>query len=111
MKGFLKALVLVPLAAAITLFAVINREPVHVTFDPLEWSGFGQSVTVPLFVVIFAAVAIGVILGGSAVWLAQGRHRRAARSHAREAARHREELARIKTDGAPTALPAPSTLR
>ena len=46
-------------------------------------------ITVPLFrLIVFAAAAIGVVIGGSAVWLAQGRHRKAARLNAREAARH-----------------------
>jgi len=110
MKGFLKLLVLVPLAALATLFAVINRHMVEVTFDPLDWTGLGQVVSVPLFLVIFATLAFGVVLGGSAVWLTQGRHRRAARVHAREAARHREELDRLRADGT-TAVPALSTLR
>ncbi len=110
MKGFLKLIVLVPLAAIATLFAVINRDSVQLTFDPLDWTGLGQAVSVPLFVVIFAALATGVILGGSAVWLTQGRHRKAARVHAREAARHREELERLRSD-TPAGLPAMSTLR
>lgn len=110
MKGFLKALVLAPIAALVTLFAVINRHAVELTFDPLDWTGLGQAVTVPLFVVIFASLATGVILGGSAVWLAQGRHRKAARTHAREAARHRDEIERLRTSSAP-ALPGASTLR
>ena len=110
MKGFLKLLVLLPIAALATLFAVINRHAVLVTFDPLDWTGLGQAVSVPLFLVIFATLAVGVMLGGAAVWLTQGRHRRAARVHAREAARHREELERMRADGG-TALPAVSTLR
>lgn len=110
MKGFLKLLVLLPLAALATIFAVINRDVVLVTFDPLDWTGLGQAVSIPLFLVIFVALAVGVILGGSAVWLAQGRHRKAARSSARDAARQREELERLRGDGG-AGLPAVSTLR
>jgi uncharacterized integral membrane protein len=110
MKGFLKLLVLLPLAVLATVFAVINRDVVQITFDPLDWTGLGQAVSIPLFVVIFAALAVGVVLGGSAVWLAQGRHRKAARSSAREAARQREELERLRADGG-AGLPAVSTLR
>ncbi len=48
---------LVPIAALATLFAVINRHVVLVTFDPLDWTGLGQAVSVPLFLVIFATLA------------------------------------------------------
>ena len=62
MKGFLKLLVLLPLAALATVFAVINRDVVMVTFDPLDWTGLGQTLSVPLFLVIFAALAVGVTI-------------------------------------------------
>lgn len=98
MKSVLKSLVLVPLVAIVTLFAVMNREFVSVIFDPLDWTGLGTSVSVPMFVVIFGSVAVGVIAGGLSVWFAQGRHRRAARQNAREAARHRAEVERLRTE-------------
>ncbi len=112
MKGFLKALVIVPLAAVLTLFAVVNRAPVSVAFDPLDWLGLGGSVSVPLFVVIFVSAALGVIIGGAAVWVGQGRHRKAARFHAREAARHQAEVERLRPLAEERGqLPPASTLR
>lgn len=113
MKAFFKGLVIVPLAAILLVFAVVNRAPVPVNFDPLDWTGTGGTISVPLFLVAFAAAAIGVIIGGVAMWLGQGHHRRAARTHAREAARTRAELDRIRpAAGDGTALPPPaSTLR
>jgi uncharacterized integral membrane protein len=112
MRGFLKALVIVPLAALLTLFAVVNRAPVELTFDPLEWSGMGERIAVPLFVVIFLSAAVGVIIGGVAMWFGQGRHRKAARANARAAARHLAELERLRPAVEADSLPPPaSTLR
>ena len=36
MKSFFKALILVPIALAVVLFAVANRAPVRVSFDPVS---------------------------------------------------------------------------
>ncbi len=74
-------LVLVPLAVVILMFAVANREIVTVSFDPFAPHQPAASVSVPLFVLIFVLVILGVVLGGIAAWLAQGKHRRAARLH------------------------------
>ncbi|WP_293857850.1 lipopolysaccharide assembly protein LapA domain-containing protein [uncultured Alsobacter sp.] len=101
MKSFLKSLILVPLVALVTLFAVLNRQFVAVNIDPLDWTGLGQTMSVPMFVVIFVSVAIGVVAGGVSVWVAQGRHRRAARAASREAARHRAEVERLRAESTP----------
>lgn len=97
MKNFLKALIVVPLTVAIVLFAVANRQIVTVHLDPFETGLMPfPTVTLPLYLLLFAAGLIGVIAGGSATWFAQGKHRRAARHHAREVKSHRAELDRMK---------------
>ncbi|PSC04078.1 DUF1049 domain-containing protein [Alsobacter soli] len=111
MKTFLKALVLVPLALVITLFAVANRQTVAVQLDPLGWSDQNLTLAAPLFLVLLLALALGVVVGGGAVWLGQARYRRAARVHAREAARTRAELERVREEApASRALPAVSAI-
>ena len=59
-------LVLVPLAIVILMFAVANREIVTVSFDPFSSARPAASVSVPLFVLIFSLVILGVIIGGIA---------------------------------------------
>ncbi len=115
MKNFLKALIVVPLTVAIVLFAVANRQIVTVHLDPFETGLLPfPTVTLPLYLLLFAVGLIGVIAGGSATWLAQGKHRRAARHHAREAQSHRTELDRMKAreeaQQSPRALPPPAAL-
>jgi uncharacterized integral membrane protein len=102
--------VLVPLCAILIVFALANRQLVVVNFNPLAptdaltTAGAG----VPLFLVIFAVLLVGVLLGGIATWFAQGPHRRDERHFKRETERlHRElEVARRSPAEAPTALGA-----
>lgn len=96
LKSFLKALVLVPLAVVVVLLALANRSVVMVSFDPFSSDAPAFSLTMPLFVLIFATVALGVIIGGVASWLMQGRHRRAARDSRREATKLRGESEQLK---------------
>ncbi len=85
--------VLVPLSVLLVLFALANRQVVHVGLDP-----FGREPAllpgfdIPLFGVIYAMLLAGVLLGGLAVWLTQGRHRRERRQFRREAERLGREL-------------------
>ena len=119
MKNFLKALIVVPLTIVIVLFAVANRQIITVHLDPFETGLLPfPTISLPLYLLLFGVGLIGVMAGGSATWLAQGKHRRAARQHAREAQSHRTELDRIKAReeaqrgaGGTPALPPPSTVR
>lgn len=110
MKSLLKLIVLVPIVIVVTVLAIANRAAVPVVVDPFGWLEL-PPVSVPLFVLIFVAVALGVVIGGSAVWLAQGRYRKAARANARVAARQKAELDRMRSGDGAAALPAPSTIR
>jgi uncharacterized integral membrane protein len=110
MKSFLKLLVLLPIVVIVTIFAIANRELVQVTVDPFGWFDM-PAVGVPLFLVLFLSCALGVVLGGTAVWIGQGRHRRAARLNAKAAARHKAELDRVAAGTTGHALTAPSTIR
>lgn len=86
-------LVLVPLCALLVAFALANRQLVTVNLNPFvapadPVAGFG----IPLFVVLYAVLLIGVLLGGIATWFAQGHHRRRERHWRREAHQLNTEL-------------------
>ena len=106
MKSFFKALVLVPIALAIVLFSVANRAAVRVSFDPISREAPVLAFDVPLFAVVLAALAIGVLIGGLASWLTQGKHRRAARRNRREADSLRSESQMLRAAVPDSALPA-----
>ncbi|AMJ63087.1 lipopolysaccharide assembly protein LapA domain-containing protein [Bosea sp. PAMC 26642] len=106
MKSFFKALILVPVALAIVLFSVANRAPVRVSFDPISRDAPLFAFDVPLFAVVLAAIAAGVLIGGFASWLAQGKHRKAARRNRREAESLRGETQMLRAAVPDSALPA-----
>lgn len=84
LRRLLLILIVLPVSVGLIMLAVANRHPVSLVIDPLTGPG-GWAIEAPLFLIVFAAMIIGVVLGGVAAWLSQGRHRRAARSSAREA--------------------------
>ncbi|MFC7395944.1 lipopolysaccharide assembly protein LapA domain-containing protein [Chelatococcus sp. GCM10030263] len=106
MRRFLKALVLLPVALIVVLISVANRGPVTVSFDPFSAGPPALGLELPLFVVFFAAVMIGVLIGGIAVWTTQGRHRRAARQNRRDLERLRSEMRRPQPQTQTPALPS-----
>ncbi len=84
MMRYLKLLLLAPIALVLVLLALANRQIVTFVFDPFSRGTDAASITLPLFVLAFVVLCIGIVLGYSAAWLAQGKHRRAARSYKRE---------------------------
>ena len=78
-RRIVSILIVVPLAVVIIAFAVANRQSITVSFDPLSSSAPAYAVTVPLFVLIFALLILGVLIGGAAAWIGQTKWRRTAR--------------------------------
>jgi uncharacterized integral membrane protein len=96
MRKFFTALVVIPLGLIFVVFAVANRHPVTVSFDPFNSSDRSVGFTLPLFVVIIAVAIAGVLAGGSATWFRQRRWRRAARQHEADARQMRAQLADLR---------------
>jgi uncharacterized integral membrane protein len=105
MMRFLKLLLLVPVAIALVLLAVANRQSVTLVLDPFARGGDAMNITLPLFVLAFAVLCIGIVLGYVAAWLAQGKHRRAARSYKRECEKLSAERAELRA-AMPVTAPA-----
>ena len=78
-RKIVTAVIVIPLAVIIVAFAVANRQTVTVSFDPLSSTSPAYAATMPLFVLIFVLVILGVIIGGVAAWFRQGKWRRLAR--------------------------------
>jgi uncharacterized integral membrane protein len=103
LRRIVAVLILVPLAIIIIAFAVANRHEVTVSLDPFGTSAPAASLTLPLFALLILVLIIGVVIGGSAAWLRQGRWRRAARRLEREA---KELVARLEAHQAASAEPS-----
>jgi uncharacterized integral membrane protein len=101
MRKFLTGLVLISLGVILIDFAVANRHLVTVSFDPFG-SGDPAFDFRPqrLFVIIFASLIVGVLVGGSATWFRQRRWRRAARQHEADARQVRAQLADLRAGAA-----------
>ena len=73
------AVVLIPLAVLIVALAVANRQIVTVSFDPFDSAHPAYALKMPLFMLIFVLVGVGVAVGGIASWLRQHKWRMRAR--------------------------------
>lgn len=92
--------VFVPAAIVLIALAVANRAPASFTIDPFNPGNPALTATQPLFVLLFAALVLGLVIGGFATWMKQGYYRRLARERAHEIQRLRES--------APRAAPSPA---
>ena len=97
MRKFFTALIVIPLALILVVFAVANRHFVTVSFDPFNSVNPAVSASMPLFVLIIVVAILGVIAGGCATWFGQRRWRRAARAHEADARTVRAELAELRS--------------
>jgi uncharacterized integral membrane protein len=109
-----RALILVPLAIILIAFAVANRQTVTVSFDPFDKADPAFSLALPLYVLILALVIAGVIVGGTAAWMRQGKWRwraRLAESKARDLRGENDQLkhrdAAVPSGAPPSAGHAP----
>jgi uncharacterized integral membrane protein len=79
LRKIVTAIIVVPLVVVIVAFAVANRQAVTVSFDPFSAASPAYAATLPLFLIVFAVLILGVLIGGIAAWLGQNKWRRTAR--------------------------------
>ena len=103
------ALILVPLAIIVISFAVANRQSVVVSFDPFDQAHPALTRALPLYLLMLVLLIGGVVVGGIAAWIRQGKWRRAARRADAQARELRAEVERLKRRPGPAlaAHPAP----
>jgi uncharacterized integral membrane protein len=95
-RKIIAALILVPLAVIIVTFSVANRQMVTISFDPFSSASPAYAASVPLFVLIFIVLILGVIVGGVAAWMRQSLWRRTARRLEADVRELHEELAAFR---------------
>jgi uncharacterized integral membrane protein len=78
-RKIVSALVLILLALVLISFAVANRQIVTVSLDPFDQANPALVFSQPLYLLVFIVLIVGVVLGGCAAWLRQGRWRARAR--------------------------------
>jgi len=102
---FMIVVVFVPLAIILIALAVANRALTSFTLDPFNPGNPSLTAEMPLFVLLFAALLVGLLVGSLATWLRQGRYRKLARQRGLEAQAMRDQT--IRTAPAGTALAKP----
>lgn len=110
MKRFIQFIFFAPIAVVLIALSVANRQMITLSLDPFSTGEPAIAFSMPLYWLIFSALAVGVIIGGVVVWMKQGRFRREARDQRYEAAKARHETKKLKKDSgamAKMALPAP----
>lgn len=88
-------LIAFPAGVLLVTLAVVNRHEVRLVLDPFRPETPVVSLVMPFYAYLFIALLLGVLLGGTAVWLSQSRWRRDARQHGRSAARWHAEADRL----------------
>jgi uncharacterized integral membrane protein len=94
MTRFLIAILMVVVAALLVAYAIANRSPVTVSFDPFDRGTPAYVVTLPLYLLSFTILILGVVVGAVVGWFTQGKRRRYRRRLESELNRVRAELDR-----------------
>lgn len=102
-RKIVSLVIFLPLAIMLIVLCVANREPVRLALNPFQPSDTVLSVTGPLFLMLFLALLVGMVIGSIGTWFAQAKYRRQARQEARAA------IARDKQAPSGSARPSGST--
>ena len=101
LKRILGLIITFPAAILLVVLAVANRHDVQLVLDPFNPADPVLAVSMPFYVYLLLALVAGVVLGGIATWMAQGKWRQTARRRTQDAARWQadaERLARERDD-------------
>ncbi len=93
-RKLINILILLPVGIVLIVLSVANRNEATLALNPFRPSDTVLSVSAPLFVFLFGALILGMIIGSLATWFTQGKHRKKARREAKEAVKWHTEADR-----------------
>ena len=99
---FLWYLFLALLAIVLVTIALANADPVTLRLLPAAMAGFlgwSWQITLPLFLVVFVGIAVGLLIGFVWEWWREHRYRAQMRAEKRERQRLEREVAQIRSTG------------
>lgn len=103
MLRYLRLAFLALLGLFLLVVAMANRGPVTLRLLPEEMGlalGLSRAVDLPLFLVIFGGIVIGLGIGFVWEWFREAKHRSAASQKSREVARLEREVSRLRDEKA-----------
>ena len=95
LRKMLWALLAAPAAALLVALAVANRHSVVLKLDPVRPDNPAVVVNLPFYGYLFAALVLGMLIGGALTWFGQGKFRRRLRQRTQEAYRWEGEANRL----------------
>jgi uncharacterized integral membrane protein len=98
---YIKYLFLVVVAFCLVILALANRQVVQVKLLPEEMAAYlGQpfAYELPLFVIIFAGIILGLLIGFVWEWLREHKHRADARHQKRQKEKLQREVKGMKAE-------------
>ncbi|MEM1375659.1 MAG: LapA family protein [Pseudomonadota bacterium] len=104
MFKYLRYLVLLAIAIVLIVVSLANLAPVTLNTLPSGLSGMpglsvlSYQIELPLFLVIFGGIVVGVTIGYIWEWVREHKHRSAMRSGNRENASLKREVTRLKDE-------------
>ncbi|MGI9482699.1 MAG: lipopolysaccharide assembly protein LapA domain-containing protein [Hyphomicrobiales bacterium] len=98
MKKFLSWLIWLPVAIIFIVIALANKHKVTFSLDPTSQNDPIFAFELPLFLLLFATLILGIIFGGIGAWLNQSKWRRAARDARYEMNQIRTEVSSLRKE-------------
>lgn len=93
MRRLLRWIIGLPVAVVVVAFAVANRQWTTISLDPFSRDNPMAAIDMPLWALFFVGLLVGLIVGWSACWLAQGKWRRALKETRSDLTRHQVQAA------------------
>ena len=87
-----------PIAVAVAVFAIANRQWITVSLDPFSADAPRLALAMPQWALFFCGIFVGLLAGWIAAWFAHGKWRKAARQARIELLRAEGELARQRRE-------------
>ena len=104
MKRFIAWLFGLPLAIIMIAFAVANRQIVTVSLDPFSQTDPLLAMNIPMWVLFYAGILVGLIAGWLCAWVSQAKWRRASRKAQSDLSVVRMENDKLKKQSGSTDL-------
>ncbi len=97
MRRILRWLIGLPIFVIVIGFAIANRRWTQLSLDPFNQAAPAVSIDLPLWLLFFLGAFVGILVGWTACWWTQGKHRKLARDRAREISKLQSEAALAKS--------------